>query len=154
MGMQTMFKSWCRDESHDTTKTDRELVMGVGYQLSDDGGGWLESRSPSQDSRPTGAPLNSVSRSVNPGNPNPENFHIKQHEEVGRFAVLLVHYPDCRNYEGDKILVFEDVSLATLQSLTSLDPHFCNSKLHPSPIARFEPSVTGWVYAITFCKKI
>jgi hypothetical protein len=86
------------------------------------------------------------------GNPNPKNFRIMQSEKIGRFVILLVHYPDCHNFEGDKILVFEDVSLATLQGLTSLDPHFCDSKAHSSPVARFVPTLNGWVYATKFCK--
>jgi hypothetical protein len=88
------------------------------------------------------------------GNPNPKNFRILQSEEIGRFVVLLVNYPDCRNFEGDKILVFEDVPLATLRGLTSLDPHFCDSKRHSSPLARFEPTLNGWIYATKFCKQV
>lgn len=85
------------------------------------------------------------------GNPNPARFNIKKAERVGRFLVAIVHYPDCRNYEGKKILVFENVTVSTLQKLTSLDPHFCDESGHISPVARFKPTKRGWNYAVSFC---
>ncbi len=88
------------------------------------------------------------------GNPNPSNFQILNHEEIGRFVVVLVKYPECLNYEGDKILVFENVSFGVIQKLKSIDPHFCDSGNHSSPIARFVPTLKGWHYAIQFCKNV
>lgn len=85
------------------------------------------------------------------GNPKPDNYSIEKYEAVGDSLVVLVHYPDCKNYEGRKILVFKDVSVKKLLSLRLLDPHFCNSTTHPSPVARFEPTKRGWQYAISFC---
>lgn len=96
-----------------------------------------------------------VGRSVQiVGNPNPINFKILKYEKVGKFIVVLIRYPECFNYEGLKILVFENVSTHTIKNLTSIDPHFCNSDTHPSPIARFVPNSKGWRYAISFCKSI
>lgn len=86
------------------------------------------------------------------GNPNPNNFEITRLEKVLRFVVVMIKYPDCKNYEGNKILVFEGVPTKTILNQKSIDPHFCNSKTHPSPVARFEPTEKGWGYAVNFCQ--
>lgn len=86
------------------------------------------------------------------GNPNPNRYTIKRMERINRFVVAIIHYPDCHNYEGNKIVVFEGASVKELQSLKSLDPHFCDSPNHPSPVARFEPTERGWGYALSFCR--
>ena len=85
------------------------------------------------------------------GNPNSRNFQFVRCESVGHFVVALVKYPECLNFEGQKILVFEDISVETIKNLDSIDPHFCDSD-HPSPVARFVPTRKGWDYAIQFCK--
>jgi uracil DNA glycosylase len=86
------------------------------------------------------------------GNPNPHNFIIEEVMAIGKFVIARVRYPDCSNYEGRKVLVFEGTTTRTLQTQVALDPHFCDSKVHPSPVARFEPTNRGWNYAISFCQ--
>ena len=39
-------------------------------------------------------------------NPNPKNFKIIRQEYLSPFTLLWVNYPNCVNYEGNKILVF------------------------------------------------
>ena len=61
------------------------------------------------------------------------------------FIVLTVRYPDARNFEGKKILVFRrmhpvDMPLAQIFG-DELDPHFCESG--KGPIARFIPTEEG-----------
>ena len=85
-------------------------------------------------------------------NPNPDRFSIKNTKQVGRFLVASIQYPNCKNFEGDKILVFENVTERDLRTLRSLDPHFCDSSGHISPTARFVPTQKGWQYALTFCE--
>jgi hypothetical protein len=87
-------------------------------------------------------------------NPDPTCFVIKKTEQVDRFLIAEVHYPNCQNYEGNKIVVFEGVPEKVLREQTSLDPHFCDSPNHPSPVARFEPTARGWNYALVFCQKV
>ena len=94
----------------------------------------------------------SLGNKIRYGNPNPSNFVVEKAESVGKFAVVKIYYPDCTNYEGRKILVYKNVGLNEIFKSTTLDPHFCNDKTHISPIARFEPTVRGWRYAISFCK--
>jgi len=83
------------------------------------------------------------------GNPNPYNFVIQKSEDINGICVLKVRYPDAKNYEGNKIILFEKKSSFFLKR-KSLDPHF--SKKGPSPIARFEPTKRGWEMAIMFAR--
>lgn len=85
-------------------------------------------------------------------NPDPDNFEILKFERVGQFTIMLVYYPDCTNFEGKKILVYKTLALGEPLRAHMLDPHFCDSLDHPSPIARFVPTDEGWHFAIHFCK--
>lgn len=78
-------------------------------------------------------------------------FKILRHEEVGRFLIVGIEYPDCKNYEGRKVLVYRNVSMEELKAQGSIDPHFCDNKDFRSPIARFVPTNEGWTMAVTFC---
>lgn len=81
-----------------------------------------------------------------PSNPDPANFVIYNEQLVesnnNNFLVLSVKYPDCTNFEGNKILVY--IGYRTSFELLSnsegkLDPHFSNEST--SPIARFSPRI-------------
>jgi len=75
------------------------------------------------------------------GNPNPKNFVILSCEQCGNSFVSLVKYPDCKNFEGLKILV----TRYNPKMKTLIDPHFFpNSGL----IARLEPTGEGMKLAI------
>lgn len=84
-------------------------------------------------------------------NPNPTNFQIKDIGVVNNYVIVKVHYPDCTNFEGDKILVFRDTTPQEIKALPILDPHFCRDD-HLSPIARFIPTTEGMAMAVRFCK--
>jgi hypothetical protein len=77
-------------------------------------------------------------------NPNPKNFRILSYFTMGRYLVVKVNYPDCTNYEGDKVLLYRDTTLEGLEAQGSIDPHFSNNANFHSPIARFVPTVYGW----------
>ena len=79
-------------------------------------------------------------------NPNPSNFEIVRYEEIGNWTVAEIRYPDCTNYEGRKLIVF-NCSQKDLYNLKTIDPHFCDNS-HVSPFARFEPTERGWKAAI------
>jgi hypothetical protein len=92
-----------------------------------------------------------VTKEVIVGNPNPANYKILRHKIVGECLVIEIQYKDCINYEGKKILVY----LCTLKDLKKqklIDPHFSDNKKFISPIARFEPTKRGWIWASHFCK--
>ncbi len=90
-------------------------------------------------------------RDLSPNNPNPKKFKIEKIKSIGRFVIAKIRYPDCINYEGNKILVFENTSKREVLSAKEIDPHFCESN-HLYLIARFEPTKKGWQNAIVFCK--
>lgn len=84
------------------------------------------------------------------GNPDPRNWKIIKSEEIGTHLIVMMQYPDCTNYEGKKILMFENVSMAGLMGQKLIDPHFFpnnNNFKFKSPIARFEPTDRGWEMA-------
>lgn len=84
-------------------------------------------------------------------NPDPKNFEIQDTVMINGFLIVLVNYPDCTNFEGNKILVYKNTTLTSLVKQGSLDPHFSsNSKFH-SPVARFEPTLEGWYMAECLC---
>ena len=85
-------------------------------------------------------------------NPDPTNFVIKQVVEVGSHLVARICYPDCKNYEGDKIMVYEGITLEHLESAKRLDPHFCDKPSCISPVARFVPTMAGWAAAELLAK--
>lgn len=86
------------------------------------------------------------------GNPDPHNYRIGALKYVGAYMVLAVKYPNCKNYEGKKILVYKDVELEQLlHQPGGIDPHFSDATTNKSPIARFQPTDQGWDMAVTFC---
>ena len=89
---------------------------------------------------------------VNDNNPDPTKYKILQNIQVGNHLVIKINYPDCKNYEGNKILVFENCTLEDLKNQKIIDPHFSDNKNFKSPIARFEPTGRGWTWACNFVK--
>ncbi len=68
--------------------------------------------------------------------------------------ILKIRYKDCANYEGVKVLVFENCKLINLLNQKQIDPHFSDNKKFLSPIARFEPTERGWEWACKFASEI
>ena len=83
-------------------------------------------------------------------NPDPKNYIITHEYICGKFIVLKIRYPDCTNFEGNKILVYKDITLEDLKKQGSIDPHFSDNKEFHSPIARFEPTQEGIKMALDF----
>jgi len=81
-------------------------------------------------------------------NPNPNKYEILKYAEVGNYLIVMLNYPDCLNYEGDKILVYKHCKIKDLLKQKSIDPHFSSSKKFYSPVARFEPTEWGWNTAV------
>lgn len=85
------------------------------------------------------------------GNPDPRNFKILRIAAFESYTVVWVQYPDCTNYEGSKILVYQ-LPKTLVESLRILDPHFSSEKPAASPIARFVPTEIGWKMAENFVR--
>jgi hypothetical protein len=98
-------------------------------------------------------------------NPNPEVFRILEWKRfnitrAGKdewALVVKVHYPDAKNFEGQKIMVYKDPNIDTLADLlrltgSRLDPHFAEHGI--CPVARFPPTPKGWHHAIEFARNL
>lgn len=81
-----------------------------------------------------------------PGNPKPDRFKIIRVEEHRGNLVALIHYPDAKNYEGKKVMLYLDATEKQLREQTEIDPHFTESGFRP--FARFEPTKAGWIVAV------
>lgn len=84
------------------------------------------------------------------GNPNPTRFKILKTKQVGHYLIAIINYPDSTNFEGNKILVYRDITDSEFRNLRVIDPHFSNEKGVHSPIARFEPTIEGMNIAKLF----
>ena len=93
------------------------------------------------------------SREVELPNPDPSDFTILSIKMIGIYAIVHIKYHDCINYEGKKILIYENYTETEIRHWREIDPHFCNEE-HPSPIARFKPDQKGIDLAILFCHTI
>lgn len=87
-------------------------------------------------------------------NPNPYNYKVLMYAKIGNHLVIKVLYPDCTNYEGEKILLFKNCSYEELMRQISIDPHFSENKKKRSPVARFEPTKLGWKMARLMAKML
>lgn len=87
-------------------------------------------------------------------NPNPSNYKIISYYEEKPFLLVKINYPDCTNYEGNKILLFIETTISDLCKQKIIDPHFSNNKNFKSPIARFEPTSFGWIAAKRLIKAL
>jgi hypothetical protein len=88
----------------------------------------------------------------NAENPDPRNFTILEALEIGKLMVIKVKYPDAKNFEGEKIMVYENVKAVDFMNTRELDPHFFDAPGIKSPIARFKPTKEGWEMAKTFAR--
>jgi hypothetical protein len=88
------------------------------------------------------------SRSVHDGyvansdiEPNPRLFNIIKWKSRGNFSLVKINYPNCTNYEGMKICLY-NYHISKVLETKLLDPHFSEKGI--SPFARFEPTTEGW----------
>lgn len=84
--------------------------------------------------------------------PTYKKFEILEVCEIRGYTILKILYPECKNYEGVKILVYRSAELGKIRLKENLDPHFCDN--HSSPIARFVPTDEGMKMAKIFVKAI
>lgn len=88
----------------------------------------------------------------NPAAPNPLNFTIIHVTQVGKHIVVKINYPDCLNYEGNKICIYLNTKKKEFITRKEVDPHF--STTIDSPFARFKPTQEGWNAAISLLKTL
>lgn len=84
---------------------------------------------------------------------NASNYSIVDAKRIEDHLILKVRYPSCKNcsFEGDKVMVFLNVSEIDSMRWKKTDPHFRESsnipEEAPSPAARFPPTKEGWADA-------
>lgn len=83
-------------------------------------------------------------------NPNPNRFTVKRTEQFGCAIVAEINYPDCTNYEGNKIIVFVGKKIQWIHNSRHIDPHFEKGS---GVFARFVPTPGGW-HAACECAKL
>lgn len=88
------------------------------------------------------------------GNPNPSNYDVLESEQIGKCLIVKIRYPDCKNYEGVKILVYLGTTLFELRKQKHIDPHFTDDSKYISPVARFVPTKAGMALAKKLAKVI
>ena len=81
-------------------------------------------------------------------NPNPGRWNITKKVQYPNAYVLMVHYLDCTNFEGLKVMVYR----GQFRDTKHLDPHFADSP--DSPVARFRPDAFGWQWANTLARSL
>ena len=92
--------------------------------------------------------------------PDREKFEIVDMQRVGPHVVLKVLYPNCAKcaYEGNKVMVFLNVTEGDIVRWRIIDPHFRNPsqarspKEAPPPAARFPASKDGWADAVAYAR--
>jgi hypothetical protein len=84
--------------------------------------------------------------------PNPLRYKVLLVSHFDNVTLIKVKYLDCKNFEGDKILIYKGYFRP--DPTRPLDPHFSDSEYFVSPIARFEPSKVGMDLAVAFCKML
>lgn len=63
-------------------------------------------------------------RKIKPPNPDPKDFKILWIEEVYDYTIVIIHYPNCTTFEGNKLLVYSGNIKKELRMKYSIDPHF------------------------------
>lgn len=102
-----------------------------------------------------GLPIMSKGGTVDPprGNPVPHRFKVLRTKRVRWALVAEIQYPDCTNFEGTKILVYDDYQrFERLKASGNLDPHFMVDE--SSLLARFRPGKKGWERAVLFAESL
>ena len=90
--------------------------------------------------------------------PKADQYEIVDIARVNNHVILKVLYPNCANcsYEGNKVMVFLNVTEVDILKWKKIDPHFRPNKPDPkeapSPAARFPASKEGWQDAIDYAK--
>jgi hypothetical protein len=95
-----------------------------------------------------------------PATPDASKYNVEDVEQVGAHLVMRVKYPNCRRcaYEGNKVMVFLNVTLKAAFKWHKIDPHFrapnhvVAANEAPSPAARFPGSDEGWQDALNWAR--
>jgi hypothetical protein len=79
-----------------------------------------------------------------PVKPKSERFTLERVHGVGTYVCALIHYLDATDFEGRKIIVFQDATEGIIRN-TAIDPHFTEKG---NIVARFLPGEQCWQNAL------
>lgn len=85
--------------------------------------------------------VNNYIQMVNSKNPDPKRFSVMASEVVNGHAILLVNYPNCTTFGGNKLLLLRGKKY----NKNKLDPHLLGN--NHCVMARFEPNKQGYKLA-------
>ncbi len=87
-------------------------------------------------------------------NPNPNKYRwevLSVDSFITGWCVVVLKYSDCTNYEGKKVLVYDNMfKFIEMKKAGAIDPHFDDKSY--SPVARFEPTDRGIRMAKTLAR--
>lgn len=86
-----------------------------------------------------------------PGDPNPDRFAIQRLEQFGELVVAWIQWPDAKNFDGAKVLIYR-AQVEQIREAKRLDPHFQEAGGPLAPVARFEPTLAGWNWALSVAR--
>lgn len=106
------------------------------------------------------AELEAERASLTSKTPDAERYEIVDTVRVGPHLVAKVLYPNCKkcSYEGNKVMVWLNVTEADALRWRRIDPHFRDPQAQrstreaPGPAARFPASDDGWHDALNYAR--
>lgn len=81
---------------------------------------------------------------------DPKKYSIKRVEKSGDYLIVKINYLDNKEFDGNRILVFKDCTIAELATQGTINPVFSEKKDFIYPIAMFRPDSNGWELAEAF----
>ena len=82
-----------------------------------------------------------MNNTPHPNDPDPSLFIIMHVEQIGSCVLAIIKYPNCTNFEGEKVIVWKDRTVSEIQEMVSIDPHF--NETDKTLVARFIPTGVG-----------
>lgn len=77
---------------------------------------------------------------LQPLEPHPEVFKVVELLEGSRFLYVVLNYPHCTNFEGNKVLIMKNTKAIDILHAKVIDPHFYEDN---NIVARFKPDEEG-----------
>lgn len=77
---------------------------------------------------------------LQPLEPHPEVFKVVELIEGSRFLYVVLNYPHCTNFEGNKVLIMKNTKAIDILHAKIIDPHFYEDN---NIVARFKPDEEG-----------
>lgn len=89
--------------------------------------------------------------------PDASSYEVLEVHRAGPHLVMKIRYACACAFNGEKVMVFLDVTESQVLRWRKIDPHFSeaapeNLTEAPSPAARFPATPDGWRYAVQWAE--